>query len=342
MFLTPQRACRVSFSTEMGKERRDLKGKEKNIGGRSGQIQKLKVPKAVSVLILFVFAVLAKISLFYLFFHRPTSAGSNGILTPSQQQQQRLSCSNTELAPPSSPTPLGSSSTTATFVPHHKSPRLQDFRRLLSIETRQVFVTHLINCWMTFPFFFFFSRSVPRATSATLATENGTGGSNNPRVVVIPAEGGSREGNKEKRSSSCTAANEALAAAAAVEAAAAAAEDDKQQRINRERESRYRNKSTEAQNSTFRKFFLEQCRHHGGHRDRYLPHLLAALLHLDAADEPSGAAHPSHAVHSHPVDRLRQFGGQPLRVRVFQQGVQVRHSQRLQEVLEEEVKNLEK
>ena len=109
---------------------------------------------------------------------------------------------------------------------------------------------------MSFPFFLFCSRSVPRATSATLATENGTGGSNNPRVVVIPAEGGSREreGNKEKRSSSCTAANEALAAAAAVEAAAAAAEDDKQQRINRERESRYRNKSTEAQNSIFRKF----------------------------------------------------------------------------------------
>ncbi len=107
---------------------------------------------------------------------------------------------------------------------------------------------------MTFPFFFFCSRSVPRATSATLATENGTGGSNNPRVVVIPAEEGGRGGNKEKRSSSCTAANEALAAAAAVEAAAAAAEDDKQQRINRERESRYRNKSTEAQNSIFRKF----------------------------------------------------------------------------------------
>ena len=146
MFLTPKRACRVSFSTVMGKEGRDLKGKEKYIGGRSGQIQKMKVPKAVSVLILFVFAVLAKISLFYLFFHRPTTAGSNGILTPSQHQQQRLSCSNTELAPPSSPTPLGSSSTTATFVPHHKSPRLQDFRRLLSIETRQVFVTHLINC----------------------------------------------------------------------------------------------------------------------------------------------------------------------------------------------------
>ncbi len=64
MFLTPKRACRVSFSTVMGKEGQDLKGKEKYIGGRSGQIQKLKVPKACSVnsvLILFVFALLAKI-----------------------------------------------------------------------------------------------------------------------------------------------------------------------------------------------------------------------------------------------------------------------------------------